>query len=48
MGEVKLEGQDAKEGRYIRKKMVFIEQDPNTSIKGEEKEIRRTLREESE
>ena len=48
MGEVKLEGQDAKEGRYIRKKMVFIEKDPNTSIKGEEKEIGRTLREESE
>ena len=48
MGEVKIEGQDAKERGVYKKKMVFIEKDPNTSIKGEEKEIRRTLREESE
>ena len=42
-----MEGHDAKEGRVYKKKMVFMEKDPDTSIKGEEKETRRTLREES-
>ena len=48
MGEVKMECQDAKEGAVYKKNMVFIKRDPDTSIKGEEKETRRTLREESE
>ena len=43
-----MEGQDANEGGVYKKKMVFIEKDPDTSIKGEEKETRRILREESE
>ena len=45
MGEEKMEGQDANEGGVYKKKMVFIEKDPDTSIKGEEKETRRILRE---
>ena len=42
-----MEGHDANEGGVYKKKMVFIEKDPDTSIKGEEKETRRILREES-
>ena len=33
-----MEGQDAKEGVVYKKNMVFIKKDPDTSIKGEEKE----------
>ena len=40
-----MEGQDANEVGVYKKKMVFIEKDPDTSIKGEEKETRRILRE---
>ena len=43
-----MEVQDAKEGEVYKKKMVFIEKDPDISIKGEEKETGRTLREENE
>ena len=53
MGEVKIEGQDAKERGVYKKKMVFIKKKGGgggqTQVsKRKRKETRRTLREESE